>query len=311
MKNRLPIFSVIIPTYNRPDQLALCLNAITRIEYPYNRFEVIVVDDGSSVDLKVAVEPFYSQLPLTLIRQRNSGPGTARNKGVASAKGDYLAFIDDDCTPAQNWLQVLAMQLKSMPDRLIGGRVLNSLTKNIYSEASQQLLLYLYGYYNSDVNNAQFFTSNNMVVPIECFRTIGGFDVTFPLAAGEDRVFCARWLSCGYKMAYVPEAVVYHAHNMSMLGFWRQHFNYGRGAYCFHLIRLGRNEERVKLEPLTFYINLLLYPFQHSFNVRSFFLALLFFCSQISNTMGYFWEKIDRLITQMASRKKQKIKKIS
>jgi GT2 family glycosyltransferase len=78
----------------------------------------------------------------------------------------------------------------------------------------------VYAYYNDDPHQAHFFTTNNLALPAERFRAIGGFDTTFPLAASEDREFCDRWLHHGYQMTYSPEVVVYHAHVLTLRTFW-------------------------------------------------------------------------------------------
>lgn len=293
MANYQPFFSIIIPTYARPERLAACLQAIDRLNYPHERFEVIVVDDGSEIPPDAEVAVFRGWLDITLLIQSHAGPAKARNTGAEQAKGTFLAFTDDDCKPAPDWLQSLAEQFAVTPDHMIGGQTLNELPKNLFSIASQQLISYLYAYYNSDSNKDSFFTSNNIAVSAEGFHAVSGFDTTFPLAAGEDRELCDRWLHHGYQMTYAPKAVVYHAHAMSLGKFWRQHFNYGRGAFCFHQMRLSRNQGCVRLEPLSFYLNLLRYPLSQSRDTCAPFLSLLFLCSQIANTMGYFWEKIN------------------
>ncbi len=75
-----------------------------------------MVDDGSSVDLESVVGSFYNLLPVTLIRQNNSGPATIRNFGVSHAKGDYLVFTDDNYYPAPDWLEILAKQFTLTPN---------------------------------------------------------------------------------------------------------------------------------------------------------------------------------------------------
>jgi GT2 family glycosyltransferase len=296
-----PLFSIIIPTYARPERLKTCLEAIAQLDYQCDRFEVIIVDDGSPMPLEPVVTPFHNQIiTLTLIKQLNAGPATARNHGAAKSQGKFLVFTDDDCTPTSNWLTVLEQRFTAAPECLIGGKTLNALPNNLYSTASQTLIDYLYAYYNSTAQQAQFFASNNFALSAELFRTLGGFDTTFPLAAGEDREFCDRWLDQGYQMVYAPEVQIYHAHKLSLRSFWRQHFNYGRGAFCFHQIRSQRHVERIKVEPLSFYFNLLTYPLL----VRSpqpIFLSLLLLLSQIANISGFFWERYSQNHNSMTS----------
>jgi len=288
--NQELLFSIIIPTYARPDRLKNCLHAIAQLDYPRDRFEVIVVDDGSPMSLELVVKPFSNQFTLTLLKEVNSGPATARNHGAAKANGKFLVFTDDDCMPVSSWLTALEKCFETAPECLIGGKILNALTDNLCSTASQLLIDYLYAYYNSTAQQAQFFASNNFAVPAKLFRSLGGFDTTFPLAAGEDREFCDRWLYSGYSMLYAPEVQVYHAHKLSLRSFWRQHFNYGRGAFYFHQARSRRNVEQIEIEPLSFYFNLLRYPL----SVRSqhpVVLSILFVISQIANITGFFWER--------------------
>src|SRR5262249_16613605 len=139
-----PTFTIVVPTYDRPTQLAACLGALERLEYPRDRFDVIVVDDGSPTSLRNVVEPFPERLRVELLRQANSGPAAARNAGAARARNEFLAFTDDDCTPAPDWLRQLAGRFVANPDHAIGGRVLNRLTENVYAAASQVLVAYLY-----------------------------------------------------------------------------------------------------------------------------------------------------------------------
>lgn len=284
-------FSIVIPTYNRPERLENCLKAIAQLDYPRDRFEVVIVDDGSLTPMASIAEPFRNLLNLTVIRQSNAGPAKARNTGAAKATGQFLVFTDDDCTPAPNWLKNLEVRFSTTPDCLIGGRTLNALPDNLYSTASQVLIDYLYGFYNTDLEQSSFFASNNFAMPAGRFQTLNGFDTSFPLAAGEDREFCDRWLHHGDRMVYAPDAQVYHAHRLTLKTFWRQHFNYGRGAFCFHQVRAQRTQDRVRVEPISFYFNLLTYPFLHPSSQPPILLAVLLFLSQVANVAGFFRER--------------------
>ncbi|NJL61841.1 MAG: glycosyltransferase [Methylacidiphilales bacterium] len=287
-----PLFSIIIPTYNRPERLTKCIQSLTRLEYPHDDFEVIVVDDGSSQPLDDVVAIFTTQINLTIIRQANSGPASARNRGAKSAQGKYLVFTDDDCTIAPEYLTKLKISLDKTPNVMIGGRTLNALSDNLYSSASQILIDYLYEYYNTNSSQPNFFASNNFALPAEIFNSLGGFDTNFPLAAGEDREFCDRFLHHSYKMVYVPEIQVYHAHQLSLTKFWRQHFNYGCGAFYFHSLRAFRSDKEIKVEPISFYFRLLTHPLRQQSNQPGLILSLLLFVSQVANVAGFFYCKI-------------------
>ncbi len=286
-----PFFSIIVPTYARPRQLAACLEAISNLDYPRERFEVIVVDDGGETSPEV-INPFCQRINVILLAQPHAGPAAARNTGADRAVGEFLAFTDDDCAPSPDWLQTLAARFAQTPDHAIGGQPLNALPRNLYSTASQLLVDYLYAYYNAVPGGAAMFTSNNLALPADIFRAVSGFDTTFPLAAGEDRELCDRWRHCGYPMTYAPEALVHHAHALTLRSFWRQHFNYGRSAFHFHRLRARRNQTEINIEPLAFYLNLLRHPFSRARGCRGFLLAVLFAVSQLANTMGFFNERI-------------------
>ena len=291
MTNR-PFFSIIIPTYNRPERLSSCLEAIALLDYPRDRFEVIVVDDGSKIPLDLVVKPLKNELDLKLLRQENAGPAAARNKGAAVAQGKFLAFTDDDCQPTPDWLTQFATGFVDAPEAMIGGKTINALDSNLFSAASQKLIDYLYEYYNPAKGKDAFFASNNVAMPAANFKALNGFDVSFPLAAAEDRDFCDRW-NLKYPMLYAPEAKVNHYHKLSLATFWKQHFGYGRGAFCFHQLRAERVAKEIEVEPLSFYFDLLTYPFYHSSKQPKLLLSGLFFVSQVANVAGFFWERFN------------------
>lgn len=286
---RKPFFTIVIPTYGRFQQLGECLRSVSGLDYPGEDFEVVVVDDGSAHPPDSIVEPYKSLMNVKLVVQPHAGPATARNRGVSEASGEFIAFTDDDCRPAADWLTKLRSRLQANPGSVIAGNTVNLLADNPYSAASQMLIDYLNAYYNTE--NARFLTSNNMALGRDVFIKAGGFDTSFPLAAAEDREFCDRCIHLGLKTVFAPEAVVRHAHPLSFKRFLRQHYNYGRGANNFHRIRALRTSEKMKIEPPRFYINLLLYPWKSGENNKA-YLAFLIFLSQAANAAGLFREKL-------------------
>ena len=281
-------FSIIIPTYERPAQLASCLQAITLLDYPLERFEVIVVDDGGAQSLESLIEQFSGRLDIRLLAQKNTGPAGARNLGAAHARGEVLAFIDDDCAPTASWLRALAAYFVRTPGRLIGGRTLNALSLNPYAETSQLIIEVVYAHFNADPNDARFFASNNFAVAVERFREMKGFDKSF--TTSEDREFCERWRARGFGMTYAPEAIIYHAHNLTLQTLWRQHFGYGRGARRFHQARATNGHGRFKPD-LDFYLKLLRASASSTRRTRALQLTTLLLCSQLANAAGFLYEK--------------------
>lgn len=269
-----PTFTIVIATRDRPERLVTCLRALAELDYEPSGFEVIVVDDGSRRPPRDVIAacgdkaagngagelPAPTRLDVRLLVQPHAGPAAARNRGAAEARGRYLAFTDDDCMPAIDWLRVLERHFAPAPRALIGGRTVNGIPANPYSTASQLLIDYLHRYYNADADEARFLTSSNLAVAAQTFRDLGGFDSRFPRAAAEDRELTDRARSFGHRVLYAPEAVVHHAHRLTLRTFWLQHFEYGRGACRFHRVRSPKGLRAIRPEPLAFYRGLLQEP---------------------------------------------------
>ena len=295
IESNQPYISIIIPTYRRPRHLAGCLHSLSCLDYPRDCFEVIVVDDGSHAPPAGVVADFHEHLDVMLLTQKHAGPATARNTGAAKAKGEVLAFTDDDCEPATDWLRLLAKRLAATPNCAVGGLVINKLSDNPFSTTSQMLIDYLYAYYNADPDRAHFLATNNLALPADLFHGVGGFDAKFSRAAGEDREFCERWINQGYRMIYAPEVLIFHAHSLTARTFIRQQFNYGVGAFLFHKkCSCQTNRLRKLQKPLSFYVNLLRYPFSIAQSQKRFTLAMLLLLSQLGTAAGYFRGRVER-----------------
>lgn len=297
-------FSIVIPTYGRPDELVACLSSLTRLRYDRGLVEVIVVDDGGGVPIEEPARRAAGSLDLVLVEQPHGGAAAARNTGAARARGTYLAFTDDDCTPDPDWLTALEATLAAHPGAAVGGRTVNALPSNPYATASQLLCDYLVEYYNADPLQARFLTSNNLAMPAEAFRALGGFDTRFDRAGGEDRDICDRWIHAGHPLLYGKEAVVHHAHPLTGRGFCRQHWNYGRGALRFHRSRAARGGTSFFVEPASFYRDLVRYPFSRDSDARGpgpAALAALLVVSQAANAAGLASAAIGRLVLPASS----------
>lgn len=294
-----PFFSVIIPTHGRPEALASCLRALIRTKFPREKFEVIVVDDKNEAGTETIIGRFQNELSIVLSRQNHAGPGAARNAGASLARGEYLAFIDDDCLPSPDWLGFLARRLRSRPASGVGGRTVNGFPDSACSTASSILADFLYAYFNPDPDDAHLLFTNNLAVPKRLFIETGGFKIDFPLAGGEDREFCHRWRFLGHRLAYAPEAVVRHCHRLKTASFLRQHFTYGRGAYHFHKNVARYDSRPMRIEPPSFYLRLVASAIsarnssgrhdllrKHPAPALTFLLGL----SQAANAAGYFRE---------------------
>jgi GT2 family glycosyltransferase len=281
------LFSIIIPTYNRPKEIASCLESLTSLNYPREKFEVMVVDDGSTLRIDDVIDRFADQLNISLIHKLNNGPASARNKGAEMANGKFLAFTDDDCKPDSDWLVELQDCLSKNSDCLVGGKTLNLLTHNLYSTASQMICELSYNHYNVNHDRANFFCSNNMALPRDKFFEIGSFDERFKTA--EDRDLCKRWKNYGFNMIYCPKAIIYHAHELTLTGFIKQHFNYGRGSYGYynkkslHGPGYFRNLFKFNFNPK----NLFIYPYSKYKGLKGISVIGLILTWQLINALGF------------------------
>jgi GT2 family glycosyltransferase len=285
-------FSVVIPTRGRPAQLKRCLAALANLDTAA-AFEVVVVDDGGTLDLRR--EDSAGLEHVEVVRRAQAGPAAARNAGVAAASGDWIAFVDDDCRVEPGWLTALGDALAAHPHDAVAGKVVNALPDDVYAAATQQLIDFARDWYAASDPVRRYATSNNLALGRLAFLDIGGFDPRFSLAAGEDREFSRRWLAAGRQIVEAPNAVVRHAHQLSLRGFLRQHFNYGRGAFTFHGADAAAADGR--FAAWRFYTGLVASPLRSRSTPpgRAARLAALLVSSQAATAAGYLWQaRMDR-----------------
>ncbi|MBP1599556.1 MAG: glycosyl transferase [Acidobacteria bacterium] len=293
-------FSIVVPTCNRPESLKRLLSALADLEYPAERFEVIVVDDGGRFPLGPIIQDCRERLNTVLLRQPMTGPAGARNFGAANAGGRNLAFIDDDCRPASGWLQALERVLDESQSAVCGGRVMNGLIGNPYSAASQFLMDYLYEHYSPLTTPGAFFTTNNLAVARSEFLEMGAFDPE--LRFGEDRDFCYRWAMRGGRFRFVPEAVVWHFNDLRLSSFIRLHFQYGGGTASFRSRARIKHLDRVRINPPSWYLKLILSGVRTRRDLSGVVLSLLLASSQAANTAGFLWQRLSDLAARASSR---------
>jgi glycosyltransferase involved in cell wall biosynthesis len=285
-------FSVVVPTRDRPASLTLCLRAIGRLDPPDGGFEVVVVNDGGVTPPRTAVDALRSNPHITrveILTQPNAGPGAARNRGAAGASGEFLAFTDDDCTPDSRWLQAFDRALRQTPDALVGGRTVNALSDNVYSETSHLVVEFVASYFSGGARG-RFFASNNFAVSRAAFLDAGGFDARFYRSAGEDREFSDRWSATARPSLVADDAVVRHAHHLHLSSFARQHFSYGRGARAFRNVRASRGAP-VRVD-LSFYTASLGYAYRHASGYRAPVVVLLTAGAHLAYVSGLLWASI-------------------
>lgn len=245
-----------------------------------------MVNDGGC-DVKLLVQGFGAQFRYA--DQENAGPAKARNYGATISSGQILAFIDDDCRAHPDWLSQI--YLLSQKGYLVGGKVHNAFTKNLYSEGSQVLIDFLYQIQRNTSNH--FFTSNNFSLLKIDFQKHGGFSEAFPTSAGEDREFCVRLHNKGMTLDFQPSIKVDHFHELNYLKFKHLHLKYGKAAFIYQKIISAQGISVNQQPKLTFYLRLFRFPFSLSEYglIKQLKLCGVLFLSQLYVALGYYEAK--------------------
>lgn len=231
-------FSVVIPTYRRPDVLFRVLDALGRQESPPD-FEVLVIDDGSgdsTGDRLRAYAPPYSFRPFF---QENSGPARARNRGVSEAHGSHVLFLGDDTVPDPALLRVHAdahAEPREHPVAVLGYTTWprERRVSPFLHHINEYGLQFGYGLIeDADSVPFNFFYTSNISLPRRLLEEAGLFDTTFPHAAWEDIEIAYRMSMKGMKIVYRPAAVARHHHEITFLSFRRRQEKSGEAAAIF------------------------------------------------------------------------------
>jgi glycosyltransferase involved in cell wall biosynthesis len=214
------LVSVIVCTHNGARTLRRCLEGIAELRYP--RYEVIVVDDGSTDDTAAIAAKF----DVRLISIEQSGLSAARNVGLAAARGEIVAYLDDDAWPDPDWLRFLILAFRTSSHAAVGGPNLPpaddgpiaACVANSPGGPTHVLL--------SD-SEAEHIPGCNMAYRRAVLERIGGFDPQF-LTAGDDVDVCWRLQEAGETLGFHAAAVVWHRRRDSVQAYWRQQVGYGR-----------------------------------------------------------------------------------
>jgi GT2 family glycosyltransferase len=218
-----PRISVVVPTRGRPKALLDCVDALRGQEPPEGGFEIVVVDDGDGVHGLTD--------EVRIVAGEGAGPAAARNRGIDAARGEIIAFTDDDCRPSSRWLRELDAELRRGRAACVAGSTVNGMAEDVFAEASQLVLDAAHEHFSKG-GEPGFAASCNLAVRAAEIRALGGFDRRFRYA--EDRDLCARWLASGRRLAWAPGAEVVHCRDMSLTRLVRQHAAYGRGAHAVY-----------------------------------------------------------------------------
>ena len=219
-------YSIIIPVYNRPDEVDELLNSLT--QQTVHDFEVIVVEDGSSVTCEHVVKQYEQQLNIRYFNKPNSGPGQTRNYGAERSSGEYLLILDSDCILPPGYLSAIEEELKRQPADAFGGpdRAHDSFTSTQKAINYAMTSFFTTGGIRGGKKKMDKFypRSFNMGLKADVYRALGGFS---KMRFGEDIDLSIRIFKGGYSCRLFPEAWVWHKRRTDLKKFFKQVYNSG------------------------------------------------------------------------------------
>lgn len=229
-------YSLIVATYNRLNELKELVASLEAMDYPADDFEWVVVDDGSSDGTREYIGDLEVDFAIQYHYQQNQGPGAARNRAMAEAKGQYFIFLDSDVIVPASYLQNVNRSVQKESWDAFGGPddshpsfppLLQAINYSMTSFIGTG------GTRGSTDSVTRFYPrSFNMGVHRRVYENLGGMN---DLRHGQDMDYSARIYRAGYKVGLIPDAVVYHKRRTSLKKFYKQIFNWGVAR-----INLGR-----------------------------------------------------------------------
>jgi len=223
----MPKYSIVIPVYNRPDELQELLE--TLVDQTFKDFDVVVVEDGSTIGAEDVVRAFQEQLDIHYYVKENGGQGFARNYGYERANGDYFIVFDSDCLIPPHYLQAVDDFLKENPADAYGGPDASHPSFTAIQKAISQTMTSFFTTGGIRGNKTHVGTyhprSFNMGISRQVYEKTKGYIIPF---MGEDMEFSTRILKEGFKTALIPDAFVYHKRRTDPRKFYKQLKYFGR-----------------------------------------------------------------------------------
>lgn len=234
--------SIIIAIYNRKDELFELLNSLSH--QTDKDFEVIIVDDGSILNLRPTVELFHESLTIEFFRKDNSGPGLSRNYGARRAKNDWLVFVDSDVIVETDYIQNIKKNIAAIPCDAFGGADKAHKGFNLMQKAISYSMTSIFttgGIRGSKKAVTKFQPrSFNMGVKKSAFEKVGGFS---EMRIGEDPDLSMRLWENGFSTAFFDDIGVYHKRRVDFGKFSKQVYQFG----CARPILNQRHPKYVKI----------------------------------------------------------------
>ena len=220
-------FSFVIPVYNRPDEVEELLRSLVNQDYQ-DPYEIVLVEDGSTLDSRTVVEEFKSKLNISYYFKENSGPGDSRNYGMRKAKGNYFLILDSDCILPSQYLTEVQKELDSSFVHCFGGPdAAHESFSDIQKAINYAMTSFLTtGGIRGKKNAVDKFQprSFNLGISKEAFDNTNGFGNIHP---GEDPDLTFRIWKKGYETRLFPKAFVYHKRRIDWKKYLKQVNKFG------------------------------------------------------------------------------------
>jgi glycosyltransferase involved in cell wall biosynthesis len=201
----LPFVSVIVPVWNSPELIRKCLSAVSAQTYPRDRYEILVVDNGSTDSTGEAVRSFPFAI---LLHEPRPGSYHARNFGLTKAKGEFIAFTDADCIPAPDWLEKGIARARQDPKIGVVAGQIDLFDASPNGSAACALYEKLFAFRQDIGARKGFSATANWISPRETLSLFGGFQAD--RKSGADGELANRIHSAGYPIVFAPDVIVQH-----------------------------------------------------------------------------------------------------
>lgn len=250
-----PKYSVIIPVFNRPDEVDELLASLT--VQTYSNFEIIIVEDGSAIPCDCIVDKYKEKLSVKYFTKENTGPGTSRNFGAERASGEYFIFFDSDCIIPPNYFSEVERELTTLSVEAFGGpdKAHESFTPIQKAISYSMTSFFTTGGIRGGKERLDKFypRSFNMGISRRVFKATKGFST---LRFGEDIDFSLRIIKSGFTTQLFPKAFVYHKRRTDFKKFYRQVYNSGIARINLNIIHPG-TLKLVHVLPSAFFLGML------------------------------------------------------
>lgn len=247
MDNNFPNISIIVPVLNAERDINRCIESLINQNYPKDRYEIIIVDNGSVDNTINILNRYHEYNNIKILYEYNKGSYSARNTGIKNSKGEIIVFTDSDCIVSENWIMELSKGFISDNIGCVVGAV-----RSYQGNTHQSDTLVERFSKNKDImsqertlnsNFLPYGETANVAFRKSVFDRIGCFDEIFKSGGDADIAWRMQLLTT-YKLIYRPESIVEHRHRVTLKDLFLQHFKYGLGLAMLNK-KYNRNKKNI------------------------------------------------------------------